>query len=225
MPLPHAIARKAGGALFGPLAGLFDGRPLHPTGIAFRGEITLSGDELVRGTVLEAAGTRAVTARFSRGFGIPEPLPEILSLALKLHGVREQDVLLTGSGRRPFARHVFVGGRDHLGIHYTSILPFAAGDRKVVLGVEPEGSARSFDDLRRLAAGDGIRARLRVAEPMGAWHEVGRLVLRGAPLGESESKALAFTTDRDAGGIRPVGVLNAARGGAYAAAQRVRPRR
>lgn len=224
MALPHTIARKAGGALFGTLAGIFDGRPLHPSGIAFRGEVELHGDDLVRGTVLEAAGTRPVTARFSRGFGLPEPLPEILSLALKLHGAREQDLLLTGSGRRPIARHVFVGGRDHLSIHYTSILPFAAGGRRVVLGVQPEGSARSLDDLRRLAASEGIRARLRVAEPLGAWRDVGALVLRGAPLGEAESRALAFTTERDAGGIRPVGVLNAARGGAYAAAQRARPR-
>lgn len=226
MPLPHDVARKAGSAAFGALAGALRSRPLHPTGVAFRGEARLTGDPLVEGTVLGEAGTHPVTARFSRGFGLPEPLPEILSLAIKLHGPREQDLLLTASGRRPLLRHLFNAGRDHLHPHYTTILPFEAAGRRVVIGVAPVGGeAAALGELERLARTDGIRLRLRVAQPLRAWRDVGEVVLRGAPLGEAESRALAFTTERDGGGIRPLGVINAARGGAYDAAARARPRR
>jgi hypothetical protein len=230
MSLPHSVAHQAGGALFGALAGVFRRRPLHPTGIAFRGELTLPSDApgagLVRGTVLGEAGTRALTARFSRGFGLPEPLPEILSLGLKIHGAREQDLLLTAGGRKPVLRHLLTGGRDHLGAHYTTILPFEAGGRRILVGVVPRSAAApGFDDLEHLARTSGIHLCLRVAQPLRAWRDVGEIVLRGAPLSDVQERALAFTTEQDAGGIRAVGVVNAARGGAYAAAQRVRPRR
>ncbi|MDQ3740463.1 MAG: hypothetical protein M3389_05910 [Actinomycetota bacterium] len=95
--------------------------------------------------------------RFSRGFGLPEPLPEILSMAIKVpdaYGAgRDQDLLLTAAGGRPVARHLFSGGRSHLARSYSSVLPFRAGEETVVFGAVPLASPPEAEgDLDELGA-------------------------------------------------------------------------
>jgi hypothetical protein len=68
--------------------------------------------------------------RFSRGFGLPEPLPEILSVAVKVRDAygpgADQDFLMTASGDRPGLRHTFAWGRSHLAHGYSTVIPFSA---------------------------------------------------------------------------------------------------
>lgn len=118
MSAPTALAQKGAAGLFGGLAGL-GGRPLHPVGIAFSATLTVPGATWPGAALFERSGTYEARVRFSRGFGLPEPLPEVLSLAVKVldaYGAgADQDFLLTASYEPPGLRHAFAFGRSHLG--------------------------------------------------------------------------------------------------------------
>ncbi len=229
MPSVLSPARAGAGALFGSLARLLGARPLHPAGIGFAATLTVE-DAALPGTRL--FGKPAVwdaRVRFSRGFGLPEPLPEILSMAVKVpdaYGAgRDHDILLTATGRWPVARHVFVPGRSHLERFYSSVLPFRAGDATVVFGATPHGPVPAvegdLDELAAAAAGDRLAFALLAAPPLAPWRTIAWLEV-GARLSDDEEAALAFNSDHTGGGIAPTGAVNRIRGGAYAAAARGR---
>ena len=138
---PTRLAEKGAAGLFGGLAGLLGGRPLHPAGVAFDATFTVRGHPWPGAALFEQPGEYAARVRFSRGFGLPEPLPELLSLAVKVRGAygpgADQDFLLTASGERPVLRHTFAWGRSHLAHRYSSVIPFTMGGRTVVFGAVP----------------------------------------------------------------------------------------
>jgi hypothetical protein len=224
--------RFGAGAVFGSLARVLQGRPLHPVGVAFDATLSVTPPGL-EGT--ELFGRDAVwqaRVRFSRGFGLPEPLPEILSMAIKVpdaYGAgRDHDLLLTASGRGPVARHLFSGGRSHLARSYSSVLPFRAGGETVVFGAVPLDPPRGVagGDLDELVAAAAVRRlafAVQAATPLGSWRTLARLDV-GRRLTEAEERALAFNSDAAGGGIEPIGAINRIRGGAYAAAAAARPR-
>lgn len=224
-------ARAGAGALFGSLARVLGGRPLHPSGVAFDATLSVEGAGLAGTALFGREAVWQARVRFSRGFGLPEPLPEILSMAIKVPNAygegRDQDLLLTASGRRPVARHLFSGGRSHLQRSYSSVLPFRAGAETVVFGAvpldPPEPPGGDLEQLASAAAAGRLAFAVQAATPLGAWRTLGRLDV-GRRLGEEEEATLAFTSDAAGGGIAPAGAINRIRGGAYAAAARARPR-
>jgi hypothetical protein len=226
MPGPATqIGRAAAGALFGTLAKAFGTRPLHPTGVAFEAELVVDEPRLRGARLFARRGRRRAYVRFSRGFGLPEPVPELMSMAVKVPDAygpgRDQDILMAAAGERPLLRHVFAWGGSHLDRAYSTVLPFRVGDRTMLLGAVPrEPSRRHPGDLPELvdlaAAGD-LAFDLRVATPLGPWRPVARLEI-GRRLGDEEEDALAFNSDRAGGGIAPVGLVNRVRGAAYDAA-------
>ena len=114
---PTRLARAAAGALFGAVARVRGDRPLHPAGVAFAGELVV-GEPALPGTELFGRpGRHRALARFSRGFGIPERLPGILSVAIKVPDAygrgRDHDLMLTATGERPVLRRLFAAGRSH----------------------------------------------------------------------------------------------------------------
>jgi hypothetical protein len=122
--------------LFGGIAQLRGDRSLHPSGIAFAATLTVDNPVEGASGLLGGSGEHEAFVRFSRGFGLPEPLPEILSLAVKVPRVG-QDLLLTATGDRPVLRHLFWAGRSHLVKRYSSVFPFRVGGETVVLGARP----------------------------------------------------------------------------------------
>ncbi len=225
------LAERVAAGVFGGLARGLRGRPLHPSGAGFEATFIVPDPPASSAPLLAEPGTRKAYVRFSRGFGLPEPLPEILSLAVKVPDADgrggAQDFLMTATGERPILRHAFALGRSHLERTFSSVFAFEAGGERVIVGAAAATSARRPDDddfaeLEALAAAGELRLELRLAPPLGPWRTVARVVA-GRRLTDDEERALRFNTDNDAGGISPVGAINAVRGAAYSAAGAARP--
>lgn len=225
------VARTSAAALFGTIARLTQGRSLHPAGVAFSARLVAQAPRLRQARLFARGGERAAFVRFSRGFGLPEPLPEILSMAIKVPGAygagRDQDLLITAAGDRPLLRQTFFWGRSHLDRTYSSVLPLRVGSNSLLFGAVPVVTARrrgdgDLDEIVRTAAAGGLAFALRVAPPVGAWQTVARLEL-GERLDAAAERALMFSCDNTGGGISADGFANRVRGAAYAASHRARP--
>ena len=225
-----AVAQRGAAGLFGGLAGLRRGRPLHPAGVAFEATLSVEGAPWPGAALFERPGTYAARVRFSRGFGLPEPLPEILSLAVKVRDAygpgSDQDVLVTASGERPGLRHTFAWGRSDLAHRYSSVIPFTMAGQTVVLGAVPRAQpVAGIGDLAELVARaeqGALALDLQAATLRGPWTTLGRLAV-GRRLDEAEERGLTFNSDTTGGGIAAPGWINGLRGAAYDASARVRP--
>ncbi len=224
-------ARAGAAALFGTIARLTGNRSLHPAGVAFTAKFAVGAPRLHQARLFARTGERPAVVRFSRGFGLPQPLPEILSMAIKVPDAYgpggDQDLLLTAAGDRPLLRQTFFWGRSHLDRHYSSVLPLKVGARQLLFGAVPVVTARmegdgDLDELVRTVAAGGVALDLRVAPTRGAWVTVARIEL-GDRLGAAAERALTFSSDNAGGGIEPTGLINHVRGAAYAASHRARP--
>lgn len=139
-------------------------KPLHPTGDLRRATITRLGGPVRSGVPwLDEAGTDDVVVRVSRAVGLPEPLPDIHGLAIRLvvdHITADVLLATTGSGR--ISRYVLLPARRGSRRALTSLLPYRSPRGPLLLAAVPE-SERSFD--------------LRWAGLVGPWHSFGRLDL------------------------------------------------
>jgi hypothetical protein len=224
-----SLGQKGAAGLFGGLAGLLRGRPLHPAGVAFDATFRVPEATQPELALFAQPGEYDAAVRFSRGFGLPEPLPEILSLAVKVRDAygpgADQDFLMTASGDRPGLRHTFAWGRSHLTQTYSTVIPFSAAGRTVVFGAVPDAApipgAGDLDELRG-AAEDGLAFTLRVATLRGPWRTLGRIEV-GARMDDAEECHLTFNSDTTGGGIAATGFVNRLRGAAYDASTRTRP--
>lgn len=226
-PLIEATAGAASSVVFGLASFVRRARVFHPDGVAFSATVDIEG-----GLGSVAKGRHDAVVRFSRGAGLPESLPDILGLAIRLVDVHgpglHQDLLLVTSGSRPGLRHALVPGRSFGHGRWSSLLPYEiAGRRRVVFGARPAtpalDRARRLDDLRGIVAdGAAVRFVLEVAETSGGWDEVGTLTIARV-LTEDENEALRFNPANTGGGIAPIGVLQTVRRRAYLGSQRGRP--
>ena len=221
--------RAAAGALFGSLANVLGTRPLHPAGIAFDAELVIEQPRLRGARLFARQGRRPAIVRFSRGFGIPRPAPDLVAMAVKVPDAygpgRDQDLLFAAAGERPLLRHLFAWGGTHTQRAYSTVLPFAVGGRTMLLGAVPADAVRGrdadLDELPGLAADGELAFRLRVATPLGRWHDVARLEVGERVPGEREEQ-LDFNSSRTGGGIEALGFVNQLRDAAYDAARRNR---
>lgn len=224
------LGESAAAGLFGGLAGLLHGRPLHPDGVAFAATLTVSEATEPTLELFARAAEYDAAVRFSRGFGLPEPLPEVLSLAVKVRDAygpgADQDFLLTASGERPLLRHTFAWGRSHLTQTYSSVIPFSAAGRSVLFGAvtrsAPMDEERDLPELIQRAGHGGLALDLRMATLRGPWRALARVDV-GRRLEPGEEQALSFNSDTTGGGITASGLLNRIRGAAYDASVRARP--
>lgn len=220
----EATAGTVSALVFGAASALRRARIFHPDGAAFRATVRVTEGT----TTVLPAGRHEAVVRFSRGIGLPEPAPDILGLAVRLvdlHGPgAHQDLLLVTSGDRPGARHALVPTRRYAHHRWSTVLPYRVGGRRVVFGARPISgpSPRDIDALREAAATGRLRFALEVAEPAGAWEEVGVIDI-GDAVGPDAADALRFNPANTGGGIEPVGLLQTLRRRAYAGSQRGRP--
>lgn len=220
----EATAGCVSALVFGAASALRRARVFHPDGVAFRATVRVAEET----TTVLPAGRHEAVVRFSRGIGLPEPAPDILGLAVRLvdlHGPgAHQDLLFVTSGDRPGARHALVPTRRYAYHRWSTLLPYRVRGRRVVFGARPISgpSLKGLDALREAAATGRLRFALEVAEPTGAWEEVG-VVDIGDAVGRDEADALRFNPANTGGGIEPVGLLQTLRRRAYAGSQRGRP--
>lgn len=224
------VAQRGAAGVFGTLAKTFHGRPLHPAGAAFAATLRVPEATAPELALFAGPGEHEARVRFSRGFGLPEPLPEILSVAIKVLGAygpgKDQDFLITASYDAPLLRHAFAGGRSHLTQTYSSVVPFEAAGRSVVFGAVPhpvpDVNAGDLEELVRHAANGDLVLDLRMATLRGPWHTLGTVTI-GRPLTPDEERALTYNSDTTGGGIAASGFVNRLRGAAYDASTRARP--
>jgi hypothetical protein len=234
-----AAAGPALAAGFYALATMRRKRSLHPVGIGYQGWLQVPDEGPPRPGVplFQAGATHPALLRFSRGAGLPEPLPDALGVAIKLPDVHgpgaDQDLLLTSSTDRPLLRRLLFPARSFVRGAFSTALPYDLGIDRVVLLLVPAhtNAGRSADGDGHRAAGGalaelratagGLRFELRTARSFGHSQPLA-YVTTGAPLPAEQTEALRFNPWTTGPGIRPAGWLNLLRDAAYRASQRGR---
>jgi hypothetical protein len=202
---------------------------VHPRGLGYSGTLRIDASQAGRisATPFERPGEHPVLFRFSRGLGLPEALPDVLGLSVRLqdaHGAgRHQDFLLVSSALPPLLRHVLIPSLGFFAQPYSSVLAYRVGDGVRLVGARPASrpAVRARGALPGLAeaAGRGeARFRLTVASLGGSWLDAGELAI-GDPLPDAETERLAFTPWNTGGGITPTGPFMGLRRAAYRGSQ------
>ena len=230
-----AAAGPVFAAGFYALATLRRRRSLHPAGMGYEGWLRVPDEGPARPGVplFQAGTTHPALLRFSRGAGLPEPLPDALGVAIKLpdaHGPGlDQDLLLTSSTDRPLVRRLLFPARSFVRGAFSTALPYDLGDDRVVLLLVPADSGAGHRSARgalaelRAAAVGGLRFELRTARSLGRSQALATVTV-GPPLPDDRTEALRFNPWTTGPGIRPAGWLNLLRDAAYRASQRGRSR-
>jgi hypothetical protein len=171
------IARTAGGLLSSGAIALGSAgdrtKPLHPEGQLRRATVTRMGAGALTGVPwLDEPGRDDALVRLSRGVGLPNALPDIHGLAIRLElDGNPADVLLANTGLGRISRFFLVPTRQALRHPLTTLLPYRSPRGPLLLAAVPD-SDHSFD--------------LRWAGPVGPWLSFATLEL-GEALGDDTS--------------------------------------
>ena len=226
-------ADAAGAAIGAVLAGVGfvrRAKPVHPHGVTYRARLAVGGAPCAppASSLLSTSGEHDAVVRFSRSLGVPRPLPDLLGMSIRVIDAygrdRHQDLLLVTSGRRPRLHHVFLPARDLQGRPYSSAIPYAAGDRRFVVGALPDADSPrpaggdEFERLARAAASGRLTFGLAVAALPGPFERVATLHVV-QPLADT-LESLRFNPFNSGGGLAPSGMLNRMRRTAYPLSQR-----
>ena len=159
--LPGAVL----GATFGAVAKVRRTKPLHPAGRVGRGTLTITEPAPEVGVpLLQEQGTHDCLARWSRAAGLPDPLPDVEGLAIRLEEPRA-DLLFASTGIGAVGRFLLMprGPRSHGS--QTTLLPVASEAGALLFRMTPVD--HDNHPPRRFS--------LSVALGGGAWRVVGRL--------------------------------------------------
>jgi hypothetical protein len=205
-----ATAGPVVAAGFYALAALRRRRSLHPTGIGYRGWLRVPIEPSARPGVpllFQAGATHQALLRFSRGAGLPEPLPDALGVAIKLpdaHGPGvDQDLLLTSSTDRPLLRRLLFPATSFVRGAFSTALPYDLGGERVVLLLVPmpisagpstggQGHRHvggALAELRAVAT-NGLELELRTAKSFGRSQPLATVTV-GPPLSADQTLTLS----------------------------------
>ncbi len=196
-------------------------RVLHGKGRAYHGTLALlPGADTLAVPLVRGPRKRPVLVRFSRGAGLPDSLPDVLGLAVRIpdadgHG-GVQDLLLATAGRRPGWRQLPWLSRDLLRSTYSSLATYDVAGRALLVGTVAD------DDAGPAELG-GLRGRsvlLATAERVGRWEPFARLLV-GEPLPDDTGREIGFDLANDAGGFHPQGPFRSLRTRSYPRARGV----
>ncbi|WP_240341726.1 SRPBCC family protein [Arthrobacter sp. Alg241-R88] len=175
-------------------------RPIHPKGLGLAGKLTRTGTSGEPSGLdwLDAPGIDSVVARFSRSAGLPQMLPDVLGLALRVTPSRSSasgitldigadggaadggpgdaaDVLFASTGWQLPGRFLLQPRLDVSSATFTTLMPYRGRKGPVLLGLRslslPAGS---------ITAGEWVLG-LYWATPAGPWRQCGELRLRASP--------------------------------------------
>lgn len=196
-------------------------RVIHAKGRAYDASLALlPGADTLAVPLVRGPHKRPVLVRFSRGAGLPDHLPDVLGLAVRIpdadgHG-GVQDLLMSTAGRQPGWRQVPWPTRDVLRSTYSSLVTYDVAGRALLVGTvaDDDEGASGFDGLR------GRAILLATADRKGRWEPFARIVV-GAPLPEDEGRRIGFDIAHDAGGFRPRRPFRSLRARSYPQARAV----
>ena len=233
--LRRLAADAAGVAIGAVLAGVGvvrRAKPVHPHGVTYRARLSVPGADAApaASTLLSTPADHAALVRFSRSLGLPRPLPDLLGMSIRVIDAygrdRHHDFLLVTSGEHPVLHHVFLPSGDVQQRPYSSALPYAAGERRFIVGAVPDAASPrpagddEFERLARAAATGRLTFGLAVAALPGPFARVATLHVLD-PLPDS-LEGLRFSPFNSGGGLQPSGLLNRTRRMAYPLSQRAR---
>jgi hypothetical protein len=190
-------------------------RVIHAKGRAYDATLVLlPGADTLAVPLVRGPRKRPVLVRFSRGAGLPDNLPDVLGLAVRIpdadgHG-GVQDLLMSTAGRQPGWRQVPWPSRDLLRSTYSSLVTYDVAGSALLVGTVADDEAGATD-LERLR---GRTLLLATADRTGRWEPFARLVI-GAPLSDEAGRRIGFDVAHDAGGFRPQGPFRSLRAKAY----------
>ena len=227
--------RRATRRVFEALSAARGRRIFHPAGSAYRARFERLPTPAPGGVaVLEDRFEHDAVVRFSRGLGVPRPLPDFLGLALRLPevygGGRHQDFLLATTGSRPLGHTVPLPAASFFGRAFSSLLPHRLGGETRLVGafaLEPELAAGELEPLAELeeaAAVSEVRFAVALAGATTSWRPVALLTV-GDPASPAEAAALRFNPWNTGGGIEPAWAVNRLRDPAYRGSQQGRSSR
>nr|WP_229073357.1 hypothetical protein [Actinoplanes sp. DH11] len=196
-------------------------RSLHPAGRSFAGEVEIWGlPDAIGAALLDRPGRYRATVRVSKGLGSKGSRPDVLGLAVRLHGTGT-DLLLSTSGTGRATRHL-PAPRRSFDSWYGSITAYRTGTgRKIYLAAGPSETGprlgRSLDAVVA-AAVTGRAGFLLYADDQ----PYGRVTF-GPLLAAEADAALAFDPIRNATeDLHPTGTIHGTRAFAYRVSQRWR---
>jgi hypothetical protein len=226
-PAGYAAAKLAGA-----LTTIAGGRLIGRTGTGYWGELAITpGRRRLRSPLLDQEGVYQVAIRCSRAFGVPDPFPDVLGLAIKIldaYGTgHHQDLLLCSSGSGPLTRQAPLPATSFLGRHYSSLTPYLLGGRPVLFGartapspVRDGGTALAEFDVA--ASNGALSFDIQTASPIGRWGTAG-IVRVGQVMADDEAERLRFNPWNTGPALLPVGLADALRRPVYQASQNRRP--
>ncbi|MFP5353381.1 MAG: hypothetical protein ACLGIB_12570 [Actinomycetota bacterium] len=220
--------RGLSAATFAGLSRLRGHRVFHPYGESFDATLTFerNADRWLP-DVLARPRRHDAIVRFSRAVGLPEPLPDIIGMAIKLPDLYgtgwDQDWLLVTSGADPVSRHLLLPTLDLLGRPYSTILPYRRPGGSVTFGARATNGvrARSLDQLVAAVQGGRVEFAFTIAPEGGDHVRLGGLLLTG--VSATPERPLRFNPWNTSSELRPAGALNDLRRETYKASQRARP--
>jgi hypothetical protein len=169
----------------------------------------------------------------SRGAGVPQGLPDVLGLAIKLpdfNGPRkDQDFLLVSAASAPVARHLLLPATAFGSRTFSTVLPYQVDGEVLLYGTLPSPPEKRATGLELTKLDEALeegrlRFRFAIATLTGPWRRIGELQLERR-LSQELSDKLQFNPWNTSEGIRPVGPLNRLRADAYPASQKARDAR
>ncbi|MFN3339564.1 MAG: phosphodiesterase [Dietzia sp.] len=138
-------------------------KALHPKGVVARATLSVTGIGRTGSPLLDITGRWPATVRFSRAVGLPDLVPDIGGMAIRIHADRPVDILLASTGLGPVTRYVLTTGWRTTGRTMTSMFPVRIAGRQLLLAAIPTG--------------DGGTWTLQHATPLGKWETLGRLTV------------------------------------------------
>lgn len=187
-PVASTLAGAALEVIFGVLLLARRPRPIHPKGVVLDGSLRWIGraqDSGMRWVDEPPSAPVQVTARVSRGAGLPEPLPDIIGLALRLQtetGAADLELASTGFGVP--SRFWLAPQRSPSRARLTTLLPYRGDHGPVLIAARtlaPGDLPTALDELAGALERAPWRLRLYWATPLGAWHAFAELELRRPP--------------------------------------------
>jgi hypothetical protein len=208
----------------GALARLRRGKPMHPRGAVFDGVLERWGSAPGWGVPwLDEVATEPVLVRFSRGAGLPAPVPDLLGLAVRVpHDTQPIDLLVTTTGRGPLLRWIPLPRRD-AAAPYTSIMGYRSDAGTLRIAALPEFRAAPSEPGALAAAVRERRLAFTLAAARGAqrWRTFGRLTLT-APRAPLDPDVRFDAVQHPPPGLAADGPLARFRAPAYARARAAR---
>src|SRR3954471_6973205 len=107
-------------------------KAFHPSGVVHEATVEITGGPAAPDgvTILGRPASHTALIRFSRGAGLPQPIPDVLGMAIRLTDAygpgHHQDLLLVTSGHGAALHHLLLPAPSFLSLPYSSLLPYRA---------------------------------------------------------------------------------------------------